>query len=292
MNAKQKEQALGWAFLAPYLVLFLVFVIVPVLVSMWLSVVQLDLANTGASKFVGAQNYTDALQDQFFWMAASATGRFALLMVPSVVIVGTALALGMNAMAKGRDMVRGLIYLPSMLNVAATGILWQWFFNNEFGLFNYGIKQAGGQQIPWLTDAGWAMPSIVIMSLWWTVGGTSVVILTALQQIPKMFFEAAALDGATGRQVFTKVMIPLLKPVLLFVFVTTTIGSFQMFGQAMILTGGGPTFSTRGMVQFMFETAFNGFRFGYGAAISWLLFAGILIFSIVQAKVLKSQVDA
>ncbi len=291
MNAKQKEQALGWAFLTPYLVLFLIFVIVPVLVSMWLSVVQLDLANTGASKFVGAQNYTDALQDQFFWMAASATGRFALLMVPSVVILGTALALGMNAMAKGREMVRALIYLPSMLNVAATGILWQWFFNNEFGLFNYGIKQAGGQQIPWLTDAGWAMPSIVIMSLWWTVGGTSVVILTALQQIPRMFFEAAALDGATGKQVFTKVMIPLLKPVLLFVFVTTTIGSFQMFGQAMILTGGGPTFSTRGMVQFMFETAFNGFRFGYGAAISWLLFAGILIFSIVQAKVLKSQVD-
>lgn len=292
MTRSHKEQALGWLFLTPYLVLFLIFVIVPVLVSMWLSVVQLDLANTGASKFVGAQNYTDAVQDQFFWMAAQATGKFALLMVPSVIILGTALALGMNAMSKGRDMVRALIYLPSMLNVAATGILWQWFFNNEFGLFNYLIKQSGGQQVPWLTDVNWAMPSIVIMSLWWTVGGTSVVILTALQQIPRMFFEAAALDGATNRQVFWKVMIPLLKPVLLFVFVTTTIGSFQMFGQAMILTGGGPTFSTRGMVQFMFETAFNGFRFGYGAAISWLLFAGILIFSILQARVLKSQVDA
>lgn len=291
MTRHHKEQALGWLFLTPYLVLFLIFVIVPVLVSMWLSVVQLDLANTGASKFVGAQNYTDAVQDQFFWMAAQATGKFALLMVPSVIILGTALALGMNAMSKGRDMVRALIYLPSMLNVAATGILWQWFFNNEFGLFNYLIKQAGGQQVPWLTDVNWAMPSIVIMSLWWTVGGTSVVILTALQQIPRMFFEAAALDGATNQQVFWKVMIPLLKPVLLFVFVTTTIGSFQMFGQAMILTGGGPTFSTRGMVQFMFETAFNGFRFGYGAAISWLLFAGILIFSILQARVLKSQVD-
>jgi len=291
MTRSHKEQALGWLFLTPYLVLFLIFVIVPVLVSMWLSVVQLDLANTGASKFVGAQNYTDAVQDQFFWMAAQATGKFALLMVPSVIILGTALALGMNAMSKGRDMVRALIYLPSMLNVAATGILWQWFFNNEFGLFNYLIKQSGGQQVPWLTDVNWAMPSIVIMSLWWTVGGTSVVILTALQQIPRMFFEAAALDGATNRQVFWKVMIPLLKPVLLFVFVTTTIGSFQMFGQAMILTGGGPTFSTRGMVQFMFETAFNGFRFGYGAAISWLLFAGILIFSILQARVLKSQVD-
>lgn len=292
MTAKQKEQLLGWAFLSPYLLLFFIFVIVPVLVSMWLSVVQLDLANASASKFIGIQNYSDAVNDQFFWMAASATGRYSLLMVPSVLILGTALALGMNAMVKGRDMVRGLIYLPSMLNVAATGILWQWFFNNEFGLFNYAIKSTGGPQVPWLTDIKFAMPSIVIMSLWWTVGGTSVVILTALQQIPKMFFEAAALDGATNQQVFGKVMIPLLKPVLLFVFVTTTIGSFQMFGQAMILTGGGPTFSTRGMVQFMFETAFNGFRFGYGAAISWLLFAGILIFSVIQARVLRSQVEA
>ncbi len=287
MIAKAKQQVTGWLLLSPYLLFFTVFVVVPVLVSGWLSVVQLDLANAGASKFVGLQNYSDALKDNFFWMAAQATGKYALLMVPSVLIIGTAMAIGMNNMKHGRDMVRTLIYLPSMLNVAATGILWQWFYNNEFGLFNYGIRQAGGQPVPWLTDANMAMPSIVLMSLWWTIGGTSVIVLTALQQIPKVFLEAAALDGARNSQIFGRVTLPLLKPVLLFVFVTTTITSFQMFGQAAILTGGGPTFATRGLVQYMFETAFNGYRFGYGAAISWLLFAMIAGFSVLQAQVLK-----
>ncbi|MBX3096216.1 MAG: sugar ABC transporter permease [Fimbriimonadaceae bacterium] len=287
MTARAKQQVTGWILLLPYLAFFAIFVVVPVIVSGWLSVVQLDLANAGASKFVGLQNYSDALKDNFFWMATQATGKYAILMVPSVLIVGTAMALGMNSMKRGRDMARTLIYLPSMLNVAATGILWQWFFNNEFGLFNYGIRQAGGQGVPWLTDANMAMPSVVLMSLWWTVGGTSVIVLTALQQIPKVFLEAAALDGARNNQIFGRVTLPLLKPVLLFVFVTTTITSFQMFGQAMILTGGGPTFATRGLVQFMFETAFNGYRFGYGAAISWLLFAMIAGFSVLQAQVLK-----
>ena len=291
MKARTKTELWGLAFMAPYLAMFLLFVVVPIAASLWLSVVQLDLANAGSSKFVGAQNFKDAMNDEFFWKAAKATGKYAILMVPSVLLIGTGLALGMNSMAKGRDMVRAMIYLPSMVNVAATGILWQWFFSNEFGLFNYLIKQAGGAQVPWLTDAKYAMPSIVIMSLWWTVGGTSVIILAALQQIPKPFFEAASLDGAGSTQIFWKIMMPLLTPVLLFVFVTTTIAAFQMFGQSAVLTAGGPNFETRGMVQLMFDTAFNGYRFGYGAAISWLLFAGIAVFSIMQRRFLKTQVD-
>lgn len=290
MTAKQKNQLVGYAFAAPFLIFFTAFVVVPVIMSAWLAVVQLDLANAAQSKFVGLQNFADALHDDLFWQATVATLKYVVLMVPSVLIIGTAMALGMNAMSKGRDMVRALVYLPAMLNVAATGILWQWFFNNEFGLFNYLIKKNGGQPVPWLTDANWAMPSVVIMSLWWTVGGVSVIVLAAVQQIPRMYFEAAALDGATAGRIFRNVMLPLMKPVLLFVFVTTTIASFQMFGQAMVLTGGGPTFATRGLVQFMFETAFNGYRFGYGAAISWLLFAGIAVFSLLQARVLRHQV--
>lgn len=292
MTARAKSQWVGYAFLAPYLAFFTVFVVVPVLVSLWLSFVQLDLTNAAQSKFLGAQNYSDAFKDELFWKAARATIWYSVLMAPSAVILGTAMALGMNAMSKGRDMVRTLIYLPSMLNVAATGILWQWFFNNEFGLFNFILKNLGKTPVPWLTDEHVAMPSVVIMSIWWTVGGTSIIVLSAVQQIPRMYFEAAALDGATGRQIFSRVMIPLMRPVLLFVFVTTTIASFQMFGQAMILTGGGPTFATRGIVQYMFETAFNGYRFGYGAAISWILFGGILIFSLFQSRMLRSQVEA
>jgi len=291
MTSKAKEQALGYLFIAPYLISFVAFVVIPVIVSGWLAFVRLDLTNAAQSEFIGFQNFQDAFNDELFWKAAAATLHYVILMVPSTIILGTALALGMYRLQKGQDLVRAMIYLPAMLNVAATGILWQWFFNNEFGLFNYLIRKFGGQPIPWLTDGSFAMPSIVIMSLWWTIGGTSVILLAALQQIPRMYFEAAALDGATARQVFTRVMIPLLKPVLLFVFVTTTIASFQMFAQALILTGGGPEFKTRGIVQYMFETAFNGYRFGYGAAISWLLFAAIAIFSILQARTFRGGYD-
>lgn len=292
MTNRQKNNLVGYLFLSPFLILFTIFIAIPVITSAWLAVVQLDLANKADSKFVGFQNFTDAFNDQFFWKAVWATGHYSILMVPSVIIIGTALAIGMSRMSRGRDFVRSLIYLPSMLNVAVTGILWQWFFNNEFGLFNHFIKKTGAPGVPWLTDDRFAMPSVVLMTLWWTVGGTSVIILTALQQIPTMYFEAASLDGANDRQIFSKVMIPLLKPVLLFVFVTTTIASFQMFPQAAILTGGGPEFKTRGVVQYMFETAFNGYRFGYGAAISWLLFIGTMIFSVIQARIMRDKVDA
>lgn len=292
MRDKSQNTLVGYLFLTPYLALFAAFVAVPIFMSGWLATVQLDLANKAQSKFVGVQNFSDALHDEFFWKAAKATGWYVLLLVPSILIVGAALAIGMHRMSRGRNMVRGLIYLPSMLNVAITGILWQWFFNTEFGLFNHFVRKTGAGNINWLTDDRLAMPSIVLMTLWWTVGGTSVIILTALQQLPTMYFEAAALDGANDRQIFGRVMLPLLKPVLLFVFVTTTIAAFQMFPQAAILTGGGPEFKTRGLVQYMFETAFNGYRFGYGAAISWLLFIGTFVFSIAQARLLRGRAEA
>jgi multiple sugar transport system permease protein len=289
MNAKRKQYLVGLGFLAPFALMFTIFIVVPVLAAAWLSVVQLDLANKASSKFVGAQNFRDALKDDLFWQAVHATLNYALLMVPSVIIIGTALALGIHNMSRGKNMVRALIYLPAMLNVAATGILWQFFFSGEFGLFNFISRRVGGPSIPFLSDKKFAMPSVVTMSMWWTVGATTMIILAAVQNIPKSFFEAAALDGAGGGKIFSRITIPILRPVLIFVFITTTISAFQMFGQAMILTGGGPEFSTRGLVQYMYETAFNGYRFGYGAAISWLLFAMILVFSVSQTRLIGGR---
>jgi multiple sugar transport system permease protein len=289
MTFAKQRRLTGWLMVLPYLLTFVVFVGLPFLVAIVLAFVQLDLADKGASKFVGLGNFQDAFNDPLFYKALGATGHYAILMVPSVLIIGFAMALGMNAMTKGRDMVRAMVYLPSMLNVAATGILWQWFFNNQFGLINFGLQSVGASPAPWISDKAYAMPSVVIMSLWWTVGGTSIVLLTGLQQIPRVFIEAASLDGANMGAIFHKITLPMLRPVLLFVFVTSTIGAFQMFGQAFILTGGGPEFSTRGLVQYMYETAFNGYRFGYGAAIGWILFAIILVFSVGQARLVRGR---
>lgn len=289
MTYRQKSNLVGYAFLAPYLVSFITFVFLPVCISLWLSFVQLDLADAAHSKVVGFQNFQDAFKDDLFWKATQATLHYAVLMVPAVLLIGSLLAFGLFNMSRSRDTVRAFVYIPGMLNVAAAGILWQWFFNTEFGLINFVARKIGLPALPWLSDKSYAMPAVVIMSIWWTIGATAIIILTSLQQIPTAFLEAAALDGASGRQTVSRVILPILRPVLFFVFITTTIGAFQMFGQAMILTGGGPEFSTRGLVQFMFETAFNGFRFGYGAAVSWLLFGMIAIFAVLQSAVLRRR---
>jgi multiple sugar transport system permease protein len=171
------------------------------------------------------------------------------------------------------------------------GILWRWLFNSEFGLFNSYLGGIG-MKIPWLTDTTWAMRSIVLMTLWWTVGGPMVVLLAGLQQIPKQYHEAAALDGANSRQTFFGVTLPLLKPVLLFAIVMNVIGAFQVFGQTFMITRGNPELSTRSLVQYIYETAFHNYRMGYAAALSWLLFAVIAAFSFAQFRLMREEAGA
>jgi len=284
-QARRRRDSL--LFILPYAASFLCFVVLPVIVSLTLSVMQFDLTNRNAIQFVGVRNYTEAFHDDYFWQALKATLSYVVLMVPSLLVVSLGMALGLNGMVKGRNTVRAILFLPGMFNVAVTCILWHWFYDGEFGLFNYLLKQIGGPHVPWLDDRSVAMPSIVLMSLWWVLGGTAVILLAALQQIPKPFFEAAMLDGAGVRALFSRITLPLLKPVLLFVVVTNTIAGFQVFGQPFLLTRGGPELVTRGLVQYIYETAFNNYRLGYGAAMSWLLFAVIAVFAIVQYQFLR-----
>ncbi len=287
MTYKQRRSAAALLFLTPYALSFLAFIVTPIIVSIVLSVMHYDMTAPHSVKFVGSSNYKDAWKDEYFWQALKATFGYVILMVPGLIITALGMGLGMHGMAKGRNTVRALLFLPGMLNVAVTGILWQWFFNGEFGLFNFILKRLGMNPAPWLSDKAYAMPSIVLMSLWWTLGGTSIVILAALQQIPKQIFEAALLDGAKGPALLSRITLPLLRPVLLFVVVTNTIAGFQVFGQPFLLTRGGPELSTRGIVQYIYETAFNNYRLGYGAAMSWMLFAIIAVFALVQYSFLR-----
>jgi multiple sugar transport system permease protein len=283
----RRRRLAGFLFLLPYALSFTTFVLVPIGVALYLAFMQYDLTSRESIQYVGARNFQEALKDDYFWQAMRATLAYVVLIIPSMLITALALALGLNAMTRGRDTVRALLFLPGMFNVAVAGILWQWFYNGEFGLFNFVLKRLGQEPIPWLSDKAHAMPSIVFMSLWWSVGGTSVVVLAALQQIPRQIFEAAALDGACGRALLGRIMLPLLKPVLLFVVITNTIGAFQVFGQPFLLTRGGPELSTRGLVQYIYETAFNNYRLGYGAAMSWMLFGVIAVLALVQYRLLR-----
>jgi ABC-type sugar transport system permease subunit len=279
---------IGYLFLVPYGSVFLVFIVLPFVVSLALAFCQYDLTTQRAIQYVGMRNFREALfEDPFFWRAVGATFRYVAMIIPAQIVLSMLLALGMNAMSRGRKTVRALLFLPGMFSIAVTAILWQWFFDEEFGLFNYLLGHVGISKIPWLSSPNVAMPSIVLMTLWWTVGGSAAVLLTGLQQIPAQIVEAAAIDGANAWHSFWQVTLPMLKPVLLFMVVMNTIGGFQMFAQSMLLTNGGPELVTRGVVQLIYDTAFMNYRLGYGAAISWLLFLLIVGFSLIQYRFLR-----
>jgi ABC-type sugar transport system permease subunit len=272
----------------PYLVLFAGFVILPLGFGLGLSFLRWEMLSPQAPKLVGLSNYGEALGDEYFWMALRATGLFVVLTVPVKVVFALAAALGLAALRRRQALYRAAYFLPIMINVSVAGILWRWFYNTEFGLFNACLGWAGAR-VPWLSDPRLAMPSVVLMTLWWTVGGPAVILLAGIKQIPDHYYEAAALDGASGWKRFLHITLPLLRPVLLFVMVMNIIGAFQVFGQTFVLTRGGPELTTRVLVQYIYETAFNHYRMGYGAAMSWLLFLVIAVFAAIQFRVLRER---
>jgi multiple sugar transport system permease protein len=287
----RRAQAAGYLFLVPYTASFVTFVMFPFVLSLVLAFCQYDLTSKESVQFVGLSNFKEAFGDRFFWMACGATFRYVAMIIPAQLVVAMLLALGMHAMTRGRDTVRALLFMPGMFSIAVVCILWGWFYNQEFGLFTYLLRIIGLPSVPWLTNRDLVMPSIVAMTIWWSVGGSAVVILTGLQQIPPQLFEAAAIDGASKWQTYWQVTLPMLKPVVLFMVVMNTIGAFQLFAQPVLLApggvAGGPEMRTRGVVQLIYDTAFANYRLGYGAAISWLLFAMIAGFSLIQYRILR-----
>ncbi len=291
MKTIRAQQFRSRMFILPYSTSFLVFIVCPIIFAAALAFTQLDLTSKEHLHFVGLDNFREALKDPYVIQAMKVTVTYSVMIVPAFVVLAFGLALGLQAMAFGRNFVRGLIFLPGMFNVVVASIIWRWFYDGEFGFFNYLLKRVGMQPIHWLGEKTIALPSVVIMSLWWGLGGATIILLAALQQIPTHLYEAAMLDGANGRRLLSNITIPQMRPVLLFIVVTSTIGAFQVFGQTFMMTNGGPERSTTGLVQLIYDTAFNKYRLGYAAAVSWLLFGMILVVVLIQAWLLRRAVD-
>ena len=279
----------GYLFVLPYLLLFVAFVIVPLVFGFGLSFFRWEMLSPLPPESVGLGNYADALGDAYFWKALKATALFVLMTVPSTIALAMLVALGLAALPKRQGLYRAACFLPIMINVSVAGILWRWIYNSEFGLLNTYLARLGCAPAPWLTNPYLALPSVVFMTLWWTVGGPTVILLAGLKQIPMHYYEAAAIDGAGRWQRFRHITLPLLRPVLLFVMIMNVIGSFQVFGQTFMMTRGGPELTTRVLVQYIYETAFNFSRMGSGAAMSWLLFIVIAVFSLVQFWAMRER---
>lgn len=279
----------GYLFVLPYLLLFGGFLVLPLVFGLGLSAMKYEMLSPAPPQFAGLANYAEALRDPFFWKALGVTAAFVLMASPLTILLALLLASLLNNVPDGRqNLYRVMIFLPTIISIAVAALMWRWFYATEFGLFNAMLPSS--MAVPWLSKYGWlSMLSIVLMTLWWTVGGPMVVLLAGLKQIPDQYYEAAAIDGATGLRSYFQITLPLLKPVLLFVVVMNILGAFQVFGQPFLITRGGPERATLPLMQYIYETSFLNYRLGYGAAMSWLLFLVIAVFSFVQFRVIRER---
>jgi multiple sugar transport system permease protein len=274
-------------YLAPFLVFFVVFQIYPIFNGLYVSLTRWDLATS--PRFIGLANYLNLTRDTLFWAALRNTSLFVALNAPLAVVIPLGLALLVNEPIRGRAIFRSAFSTPLMISVASVGVLWQWFYNPAFGLINYYLEMVGLPGQNWLSQIGWAMIAVVITTVWWTSGWNMILFLAGLQDIPEHLYDAAKIDGAGSWALFRYITLPGLRATLLFVCVTTIIGSFRVFGQVFVMTNGGPFDSTRTIVQHIYETGFRYFKMGSAAAVAWVLFGIVVVFTVIQFRLLREQ---
>jgi multiple sugar transport system permease protein len=277
----------GWValFILPSLAGMLLFIIGPILASAVLTLFEWDLLTD--PKFVGLANFRRLFHDNDIWKALLHTLTFIVGYVPSVMVLALMLALVLDAKLKGLALFRTAFFLPVVSSWVAVALLWKWLFNPRYGLINYGLEQIGITGPNWLFDRQWAMPAIVITSVWKDLGFVALLFLAGLQAIPKDVYEASSLDGAGTAEQLRSITIPLLKPTIFFVSIISIINSFQVFPQVWVMTEGGPAGSTTVIVERVVKYAFSYGEMGYAATISWVLFA--LVFSVTAFQLLLQR---
>jgi ABC-type sugar transport system permease subunit len=272
-----------WLFLAPYVLVFLAFFLVP---AVWSAVLSLtDWKIVGTPRFVGLRNYGRLFTDPLFYTALKNTVVYTAIIVPLMAVVGLGLALLLNQPLRGRVVTRTCVFGSYVVMVSVVGILWRWVLDpTGAGVVNYYLGLVGLGPWAWLAATETAMLSIILATVWWTAGYNMVLYLAGLQDIPVPVREAARIDGATGWQEFWHVTLPMLRPVTFFVVVMSVAKSFQVFGQVYVMTQGGPSNSTLTVVNYLYVVGFTWFEMGYAAAIAYALFALLLVITVVQFR--------
>ena len=281
MSPKSRENLTGYLFIAPWLIGFLVFTLGPFIQSFYLSFTRYNIVQP--PKFIGLANYRMMLfDDELFWKSLWVTIRFALYSVPMVLVVGVLLALLLNSNVKGIAAFRTIFYLPSIIPTVATTSIFMWILNPQVGMVNQILDLIGIKGPAWLSDPTWTPWSLVFMSVW-GAGGSMVIYLAGLKDIPTYLYEAATLDGAGPIQKLKAVTLPMLSPVIFFNLVMGIIGTFQYFTQAFMISKGqgGPEDSTMFYALYMFQRSWKYMDMGYGSAMAWILFVLIIFITAV-----------
>ncbi len=316
MTKNSRREAIeGYLFLLPNFILFLVFFTYPLIRSFYYSLTDFNLFQE--PNFVGLNNYIKALgfsisngqlitNDPTFWTALGNTVTYAIGVLLFSVVPAFLLAWMLNSRLRGMTFFRALIYIPVVASIVGSALVWNWIFQGQNGVLNTVItaivnglnnlifnglgRPITDPNIQWLLSSDSALLSLIIMTSWATIGYDMVVFLAALQGIPTYLYEAATVDGSSRWNTLLKIVVPMMTPTIFFILVTNTVSSLQIFSEPYIMTQGGPANSTLTIVFYLYQKGFQRFQMGYGAALAWIVFALILIITIIQFRLSKKWV--
>jgi multiple sugar transport system permease protein len=273
-----REAFHGYVFMAPAILGLLIFVLGPIVASLFLSFTDYNIITD--PEWVGLANYTQMFQERLFWQALRVSAIYSVVSVPLGLALSLGLAILLNQALRSILVFRAIYYMPTVISGVGVAMLWRWLFNAEFGVINVLLGKIGIQGPAWLLDANWALPALIITSLW-GLGGTTLIFLAGLQGIPQELYEAADIDGAGSWSKFRSVTLPLISNVTFFNLVLGIIGALQVFTDAFVITRGGPNHATLFLSVYLYQHAFLYLNMGYAAAIAWFTFILVMLLTLL-----------
>jgi multiple sugar transport system permease protein len=280
-------------FLGPALAAIGLFFFVPVLAAFVMSFTDFDIYSLGDlryARFVGLRNYLQLFEDPLFWKAMGNTVYFLVVGGPlSIAVSLGAAVLLQSRLVRFQSFFRFVYFAPVVTTLVAVAIVWRFIYHPRFGLLNFLLSLVGVNMIDWLGDPHWAMPAIILLAIWKNFGYNMIIFIAGLQNIPASMYEAASIDGANAWQRFRRITLPLLAPTTVFIAIITMIGYFQLFAEPYVMTQGGPLNSTLSIVLLMYQQGFRWWNMGYSAAIAFVLFACILVVSVIQTRLQRGR---
>ncbi len=282
---RNQKLLVPYIFIAPNMLVFTVFVFVPILFAFYISLTEWSLI--GTPQFVGLGNYVEMLGDGQFWRALFNTLVYTIGTVPGSIALGLLVAIGLNRKLPGLALLRSLFFVPVIISLVAVALIASWMFNDNYGVINAALEALGFEGVPWLSSPVWAMPSLIITTLWIRIGFCMVIYLAALQSIPVELYQAAQVDGATGWRQFRHITWPLLGPTTFLLLILNVIYSLHVFDLIYVMTGGGPGSSTTVLVQYIYQVAFQESEMGYASAVGVVLYLMLLVFTVFQWRMTR-----
>ncbi|MET0844099.1 MAG: sugar ABC transporter permease [Mycetocola sp.] len=295
-SASRRKTLTAYLFLAPFLLLFLTFIVAPAIFGLWMSLTNWSPFRE-VQDFVGLQNYIDlftpgSVTSADFWKSMSVTGIFVLISVPFLVVIPLLVAILLNQRIRAATTFRTIFFAPYVLGVAVIGVIWGYILDTQSGILNHLLGLIGlPSNIPWTVDVPWVWVSLVGVTVWWTMGLNTIIFLAGLKGINADLYEAASIDGAGPWRKFTNVTVPGLRPVMLFISTTTILASANMFGQSYLLTKGGPGTETRTVIMYIADQGLSQNNMAPAAAMSYVLFAALAIISVINFRLTRERVE-